>query len=267
MFIKSSFVRLAACALVSLSCFACSAAADDDSTPASTEGAASEELVAKSARFETFEGLDGKVYFDLVAANGESVLRSQGYVSESAAKDGIRAVIAAATSNGFDVLEAKNGQYYFNVVAANGEIVGTSELYASRSNADRGADSVLAIASRFTARPSTRSAPKLERFESFVGADNQFYFHLRAGNGEILLVSEGYKTKASAEKGLASVLSNGGSASQYRYVATADGRYAVSLVAGNNEVIAQSQTYSTKSNATRAVSRMAQILAARNAAN
>ncbi|EJM7783541.1 YegP family protein, partial [Escherichia coli] len=39
-------------------------------------------------------------------------------------------------------------------------------------------------------------------------SDNQFRFVLKAGNGETILTSELYTSKASAEKGIASVRSN-----------------------------------------------------------
>lgn len=44
-------------------------------------------------------------------------------------------------------------------------------------------------------------------FELSKSSDNQFRFVLKAGNGETILTSELYTSKASAEKGIASVLS------------------------------------------------------------
>ena len=44
-------------------------------------------------------------------------------------------------------------------------------------------------------------------------SDGQFMFNLKAVNGEIILTSERYKAKASAETGIASVKTNGTSAS------------------------------------------------------
>ena len=40
---------------------------------------------ARTARFETFTGRDGRFYFHLLAANGQKVLHSQGYTSARAA--------------------------------------------------------------------------------------------------------------------------------------------------------------------------------------
>lgn len=42
----------------------------------------------------------------------------------------------------------------------------------------------------------------MEKFEIFKGVDEQFYFHLKAENGEIVAASQGYSTKQSAEKGI-----------------------------------------------------------------
>lgn len=43
------------------------------------------------------------------------------------------------------------------------------------------------------------------KFEIFKGKDAQYYFRLKAENGEIIAGSEGYKTKQGAENGIAAV--------------------------------------------------------------
>lgn len=45
-------------------------------------------------------------------------------------------------------------------------------------------------------------------FEFSKSSDNQFRFVLKAGNGEIIFISEFYILKIFAEKGIASVRSN-----------------------------------------------------------
>ena len=42
-------------------------------------------------------------------------------------------------------------------------------------------------------------------YELKVAKDGQFMFNLKAANGQVILTSELYKTKASAENGIASV--------------------------------------------------------------
>lgn len=38
--------------------------------------------------------------------------------------------------------------------------------------------------------------------EIFKGTDDQYYYRVRGANGEIMVVSEGYVSKANAERGL-----------------------------------------------------------------
>jgi uncharacterized protein YegP (UPF0339 family) len=243
MFSKYAFVALA------LVTAACSAAPEDAMTE---EG--SDEIVSKSAHFETFVGQDGQHYFSLVAANGENVLRSEGYKSTT----GMNGGIASVTQNGvdpsaFEMAQASNGEWYFNVVAPNHEIVGTSELYASKSNATRGATTVRALTNLLGAKPVSQDAAHAVRYEVFKGEDKKFYFHLRAGNGEIVMASQGYTAKASAQNGVSSVNANGASTTRYTIIETADGRFAFNLKAVNGQIIGRSETYASKSNAQRGI--------------
>lgn len=46
------------------------------------------------------------------------------------------------------------------------------------------------------------------RFVIFKGSNDQYYFHLKASNGEIIAASEGYKAKAGALNGIRSIKRN-----------------------------------------------------------
>lgn len=48
----------------------------------------------------------------------------------------------------------------------------------------------------------------MPKFEIFKAANGQFYFRLKAGNGEVIAFSEGYVTKQGALNGIASVKAN-----------------------------------------------------------
>lgn len=52
-------------------------------------------------------------------------------------------------------------------------------------------------------------------FELSRSSDNQFRFVLKAGNGEIILTSELYTTKSSAENGIVSVQTNSSLVDRY----------------------------------------------------
>ncbi|MCA9584842.1 MAG: DUF1508 domain-containing protein [Myxococcales bacterium] len=251
-------LALVAVAALSLSATACTAPVD---TSDEVEAEETAQLLSKSAYFETFEGMDGQYYFHLMAANGANVLRSEGYVSRSNAERGAQALMGIARDKrNFEVLEAKNGEFYFNVVSPNGEIVGTSELYASKSNADRGARTVRSLVRLIAIGAEAKAAPQRETFEIFKGEDRKTYFRLRAGNGEIMLASQGYTAKSSAWKGIDSVMENGSTEGRFQTFEAYDGGWGVRLVAKNGEIIARGETYSTKSNATRAVRRLTEIL-------
>ena len=100
---------------------------------------------------------------------------------------------------------------------------------------------------------SESSATSPGKIELYQSSDAQFRFRVIAGNGRTLLSSEAYTTKAGAENGIASVLENGIDPAMYQLNETANGKWNLRLRAANYEVIAFTQAYSTKSNATRAI--------------
>lgn len=73
----------------------------------------------------------------------------------------------------------------------------------------------------------------------------QFYFVLKAGNGEVILTSEMYEAKGSAENGIASVQKNSPEADRYERKQAKDGRHYFVLKAANHQVIGQSQMYAS----------------------
>ncbi|CAH1002582.1 hypothetical protein LEM8419_03456 [Neolewinella maritima] len=83
-------------------------------------------------------------------------------------------------------------------------------------------------------------------YRAFKGTDSQHYFTLHSrGNGEPILRSEGYTTKASRDNGIDSVRRHSPFDSYYRKYGSGYGNYWFNLVAANNEVIGTSETYST----------------------
>ena len=71
----------------------------------------------------------------------------------------------------------------------------------------------------------------------------QFSFVLKADNGEVVLRSEQYATKASAENGIQSVQANCGDDARYDRKVASDGRFYFNLKAANHQVIGTSQMY------------------------
>ena len=76
---------------------------------------------------------------------------------------------------------------------------------------------------------------------------DQFMWNLKAGNGKVVLTSERYKTKRSAENGIASVRKNCRSDSCYDRRKAKNGKPCFSMVAKNGEIIGMSQMYASTS--------------------
>lgn len=82
-------------------------------------------------------------------------------------------------------------------------------------------------------------------FEISKSESGKFHFALKASNGQVILTSEHYESKAAAEKGIASVQTNSPIADRYEKKVSSDGRPFFNLKAGNHEVIGTSQLYSS----------------------
>lgn len=83
-------------------------------------------------------------------------------------------------------------------------------------------------------------------FELNKSSDGQFRFVLKAGNGEVILTSELYTTRASAENGIASVRTNSPHDERYEKKTASNGKYHFNLKAANHQVIGSSQMYASE---------------------
>ena len=83
------------------------------------------------------------------------------------------------------------------------------------------------------------------KFELNKSANGQFYFRLKAGNGEIILSSEQYKAKVDAEGGIAAAKVNAADDARFeRKTSTAGEPYFV-LRAANGQSLGRSEMYSS----------------------
>ena len=85
------------------------------------------------------------------------------------------------------------------------------------------------------------------KFELYKDKAGEFRFRLKAGNGEIILASEGYKARASAENGIASVKRNASNEARYECKETKSGGHMFNLKATNGQVIGTSESYTSTS--------------------
>ncbi|MCB0762364.1 MAG: YegP family protein [Flavobacteriales bacterium] len=85
-------------------------------------------------------------------------------------------------------------------------------------------------------------------FEIFKSEKSgEYYFRLKAKNGEPILASQGYSSKSACENGVNSVQSNADDDDRYEVKEAADGRKFFNLKAKNGQVIAKSQMYKSDS--------------------
>lgn len=85
------------------------------------------------------------------------------------------------------------------------------------------------------------------KFELYTDKAGEFRFRLKAGNGEIILASEGYKQRASAEGGIASVQKNAAEDARFERKETKAGKHMFNLKATNGQVIGTSESYESTS--------------------
>jgi len=99
----------------------------------------------------------------------------------------------------------------FDLKATNGQVIATSEVYETKASCLKGIESVkknapIANVEDQTAENfETVTHPKFELYQDKAG---EYRFRLKARNGEIIAVSEGYTAKASCENGIESVKKN-----------------------------------------------------------
>ena len=83
------------------------------------------------------------------------------------------------------------------------------------------------------------------KFEIYQGKDDQYYFRLKAGNGETTLTGEGYKAKQGCKNGIESVKKNAPEDANYEKKEGANGKFYFNLKAKNGEIIGSSQGYAS----------------------
>ena len=109
------------------------------------------------------------------------------------------------------VVRKTNTGIKFDLKAGNGEVIATSEVYASEASCLKGVASVAKNAPVAVVEDQTvegYAVQKHPKFEMYTDKAGEFRFRLKATNGQVIAVSEGYKAKASCENGIASVKKN-----------------------------------------------------------
>ena len=109
------------------------------------------------------------------------------------------------------VIRKTNTGIKFDLKASNGEVIATSEVYSSPESCKKGLASVQKNAPVAAVENQTLEGYAVEKhpkFEIYTDKAGEFRFRLKATNGQIIAVSEGYKAMASCMNGIESVKKN-----------------------------------------------------------
>ncbi len=111
----------------------------------------------------------------------------------------------------FVMKTTKNGKIKFDLKASNGQIVATSQSYKAAKYARTGINSVIKNAPGAAVEDQTvegYTREKHPKFEIYKDNAGEFRFRLKAANGQIIAVSEGYTTMKACVNGVNSVKKN-----------------------------------------------------------
>ncbi|MEM7368519.1 MAG: YegP family protein [Bacteroidota bacterium] len=86
----------------------------------------------------------------------------------------------------------------------------------------------------------------------------EYYFRLKAKNGQVILTSQGYANKAGAQNGIESVRKNAGNEDRFEKKTSTNDKFYFSLKAGNGQVIGSSQMYKSASGRDNGIASVAQ---------
>jgi uncharacterized protein YegP (UPF0339 family) len=156
----------------------------------------------QEGQFRVLEAQDAEWYFNLLAANWQTIGTSEMYVSETNADRAVDTVVhyvttanmaAAHREAKFQVFAGIDGRYYFHLRADNGEIVLQSQAYTRRTSAVDGTSSV------------RDNGVDPANYEIRAAQNGQAYFVLKAANGQVVGVSESYASESNAQRGIDTV--------------------------------------------------------------
>ncbi|MGN0432573.1 MAG: YegP family protein [Lachnospiraceae bacterium] len=109
------------------------------------------------------------------------------------------------------VIRKTNTGVKFDLKAGNGEVIATSEVYSSDDACKKGIASVQKNAPVAAVENQTVEGYAVEKnpkFEVYADKAGELRFRLKATNGQIIAVSEGYKAMAGCLNGIESVKKN-----------------------------------------------------------
>ncbi|PIE50682.1 MAG: hypothetical protein CSA38_01555 [Flavobacteriales bacterium] len=90
--------------------------------------------------------------------------------------------------------------------------------------------------------------------------NGDYQFSLKAGNGQVILASQGYKSRSACDNGIESVKKNSSDPSKFERLTASNGKFYFNLKSANGQIVGKSQMYEAESgmeNGIRSVSKNA----------
>jgi len=186
---------------------------------------------------------DRKVYFNLIAGNGEKLMTSETYNSWDSAFNGAAAVVGTGGEKRF--YEARSTHYVLK--GANSEVIGKSE---NLNNVKRGVEQCVnevvrltqLIAENVVANPAPGNTYRIQPVE---GNSGKPHYRLVGPNNKIVGFSENFEGKGGMITGIAATIKECRTHENFRQTGTTPH---FDCVAANHKVLFQSQPYKRNAN-------------------
>jgi uncharacterized protein YegP (UPF0339 family) len=250
----NSLITVLALSFATLSVSACATSGDEQMDD---EYSDAESNASAPGKVDMWQSTDGQWRFHVVSGNGRNLLTSEGYTSRTGAINGILSVLDNGVDPAMYTVNKTATGYNLRLRAANFETIAFTQVYSTKSSATRAITScVRAVTSYLDVLESNTSGARVEVLESTAG----FRFNVHAQNGEVVLSSESYTTKAAAWNGAFAVQAAAASASNFALKTATDGRFYFTLSADNGQIVGVSQLYTTKTAAQNGISSVTTLI-------
>lgn len=239
----NSLITVLALSFATLSAAGCATSTGDAT---GDEYADAESNASAPGKLDLWQSTDSQWHFHVVSGNGRTLMTSEAYTSRTAALNGVLSVL----DNGVDpaqyqVNKVTNG-YNLRLRAGNFETIAFTQTYSTKSSATRAITScVRAITSYLDVQEANTSGARVDVLPSNAG----FRFEVHAHNGETVLSSESYTTKAAAWNGAFAVQAAAANPAAFTVKVATDGSFYFTLTADNGQVVGMSQMYTTRASA------------------
>ena len=252
----NSLIAVLALSFASISAVGCATSGDE----INDEFSDAESNASAPGKVDLWKSEDGQFRFHVVSGNGRILLTSEGYTSRTGALNGLLSVL----DNGVDPAmyltnKTASGKYSLHLRAANWETIAFTQAYTTKSSATRAITSCVNAVNSYLDKVESNTTGARVAIDQ--GLDT-FHFNLHANNGQVVLSSESYTSKAAAWNGAFAIKDASALAGSFAIKTSTDNRFYFTLTAENGQIVGTSQMYTTKSAATAGVASVKSLLGA-----